>query len=319
MKLKEEKISKIEVSGRLLTQDITGKNLVVLCEECLACVLNLCDKEKQTYNYSLYLSNQDVNEKKSSTWSHLSFDINPSMGLSQFTNKDIDIFQWCTKTNIYFLEILADDLNERNINNFQKILEQCLCSVSKNIPFNRAGIQSGKTSKKNIKNLGEINDLEKHVKFVLKNLEEQKKKEQLEKELIKNMQELKISNTKVDSVINTQVAQKIFEAQGDLYNYDDTKNDLVKLSENKNKFWLRIYKLDSQKFDFALTIETLDSNLISIDKVRDEMTGQIVDSKDAKFFCWITNKTYIKIVGDCLGFSFDKNEERENFFYIFNK
>ena len=59
MKLKEEKISKIEVLGRLLTQDITGKNLVVLSEECLACVMNLCDKEKQTYNYSLYLSNQD--------------------------------------------------------------------------------------------------------------------------------------------------------------------------------------------------------------------------------------------------------------------
>ena len=319
MKLKEEKISKIEVLGRLLTQDITGKNLVVLSEECLACVMNLCDKEKQTYNYSLYLSNQDVNEKKSSTWSHLSFDLKPSMELCQFSNKDIDIFQWCTKTNIYFLELLVDDLNERNINNFQKILEQCLCSVSKNVPFNRAGIQSRKTSKKYIKDLGEINDLEKHVDYVLKNLEEQKKKEQLEKELIKNMQELKISHTKVDSVINTQVVRKIFEAQGDLYNYDDTKNDLVKLSENENKFWLRIYKLDSQKFDFVLTIETTDANLISIDKIRDEMTGQIIDSKDAKFFCWITSKTFMKIVGDCLGFSFDKNEEREKFFYIFNK
>ena len=33
--MKEEKISKIEVIGRLLTQEITGKNLVVLSEECL--------------------------------------------------------------------------------------------------------------------------------------------------------------------------------------------------------------------------------------------------------------------------------------------
>ena len=111
MKIKEEKISKIEVLARFLTQDITGKNLVVLSEECLASVMNLSDPEKSTYNYALYISNKDGSEKsKSSSWSHLSFDLKESMELSQFTNKDIDVFQWCTKTNIYFLEILMDDL-----------------------------------------------------------------------------------------------------------------------------------------------------------------------------------------------------------------
>ena len=164
MKVKEEKISKIEVIGRLLTQDMTGKNLVVLSEECLACVMNLSDPKNSLYNYALYLSNQDVNEKtKKSTWSNLSFEIKPSMDLSKFNNKDIDIFQWCTKTNIYFLELLVDEMNERNISNFQKILEQCLRSVSKNIPLNMSGVQSRKSSKKYIVDLGEINDLEKHV------------------------------------------------------------------------------------------------------------------------------------------------------------
>jgi len=229
------------------------------------------------------------------------------MGLSQFTNKDIDIFQWCTKTNIYFLEILVDDMNERNIKNFRKVLEQCLYSVEKNIPFNRASIQSRKSSKKYLMDLGEINDLEKHVELVLKNLEEQKKKEELEKELIKNMKELKLEIPKVDSIINTQVSQKIFEAQGELYNYDDAKNDLVNLTKENTKMLLKIYKLDSQKFDFALCIENSKSELIAIDKIQEDMVGQMMDSKDSKFFCWLTNKCYLKIIGDCLGFLFSKN------------
>ena len=175
--MKEEKISKIEVIGRLLTQEITGKNLVVLSEECLACVLNLSDPQNSLYSYTLYLTNQDVTEKtKKSTWSNLSFEIKPTMDLSKFTNKDIDIFQWCTKTNIYFLELLVDEMNERNISNFQKILEQCMRSVIKSIPFNMAGIQTRKSSKRYIVDLDEINDLEKHVDFVLKNLEEKKRR-----------------------------------------------------------------------------------------------------------------------------------------------
>ena len=221
MKVKEEKISKIEVIGRLLTQEITGKNLVVLSEECLACVLNLSYPENSSYNYSLYIKNQDVNVKsKNSTWSNLSFQLNPVMELSQFNNKDIDVFQWCTKTNIYFLELLVDEMNERNISNFQKILEQCLRSVSQKIPFNMAGIQRRKSSKRYIVDLGEINNIEKHVEFVLKNLEEKKKKEELEKELIKQMKDMQLAQTKVDDIINTKVVKKVFEAQGEIFNFE---------------------------------------------------------------------------------------------------
>ena len=314
---KEEKMSRMEVLGRFLTQEINGKKLVVLSEECYAYAMNLSDPSKPSFNYSLNISNQDKSEN--STWNILSFEIKPSMELSQFTNKDTDIFQWCTKTNIYFLEVLADDMNERNIKNFRKVLEQCLYSVDKNIPFNRASIQSRKSSKKYLKDLGEINDLEKHVELVLKNLEEQKKKEEMEKELIKNIKELKLEKPKVDRIINTQVAQKLFEAQGELYNYDDTKNDLVNLTKNDTKMLLKIYKLDSQKFDFALCIENSEAELIAIDKIQEDMVGQMMDSKDSKFFCWITNKCYIKIIGDCLGFLFSKNEESETFFNLFNK
>ena len=98
MKNKEQKISKIEVLGRFLTQDINGKNLVVLSEECLAYVMNLSDIDKSTFTYTLNISNQDKDKK--SSWNILSFELKPSMELSQFTNKDIDVFQWCTKTNI---------------------------------------------------------------------------------------------------------------------------------------------------------------------------------------------------------------------------
>ena len=317
MKTKEDKISRIEVIGRFLTQDITGKKLVVLSEECTAYIMNLSDNSKQSYNYALNILNQDKGEN--SSWNILSFEIKPSMELSQFTNKDVDIFQWVTKTNIYFLEILVDDINERNINNFRKILEQCLYSVNKNIPLNRAGIQTNRSSKKYLKNLGEINDIQNHVDLLLKNLEEQKKKEEIEKELIKNMKELKITIPKVDSIINTQVAKKIFEAEGQLYNYDEAKNDLINLNNENKTMFLRIYKLDSQKFDFALCIENSESDLICIDKIREEMLGQMIENKDSKFFCWLTNKCYLKITGECLGFLFNKKEESEAFFSLFNK
>ena len=317
MKTKEDKISRIEVIGRFLTQDITGKKLVVLSEECTAYIMNLSDNSKQSYNYALNILNQDKGEN--SSWNILSFEIKPSMELSQFTNKDVDIFQWVTKTNIYFLEILVDDINERNINNFRKILEQCLYSVNKNIPLNRAGIQTNRSSKKYLKNLGEVNDIQNHVDYLLKNLEEQKKKEEIEKELIKNMKELKITIPKVDSIINTQVAKKIFEAEGNLYNYDEAKNDLINLNNENKTMFLRIYKLDSQKFDFALCVENSEADLISIDKIREEMLGQMIENKDSKFFCWLTNKCYLKITGECLGFLFNKKEESEAFFSLFNK
>ena len=55
------------------------------------------------------------------------------MNLSNFVYKEVDCFQWFTKKNVYFLEVLLDEMNERNKNNFWKVLEQCLCSISKNI------------------------------------------------------------------------------------------------------------------------------------------------------------------------------------------
>ena len=108
------------------------------------------------------------------------------------------------------------------------------------------------------------------------------------------MKELKLEKPKVDRIINTQVAQKLFEAHGELYNYDDAKNDLVNLTKNDTKMLLKIYKLDSQKFDFALCIENSEAELIAIDKIQEDMVGQMMDSKDSKFFCWITNKCYRK-------------------------
>jgi hypothetical protein len=68
------------------------------------------------------------------------------MQLSHFTNNDIDCFQWFTQKNVYFLEILLDNPNERNKTNFWKVLEQYLCFISKNIPIERAALRSKKTS-----------------------------------------------------------------------------------------------------------------------------------------------------------------------------
>ena len=164
MKAKEQNVSKIEVLGRLLTQDKSKQNLITLTEECLATILDL-SQPTAPFVYSLYLTNQDMNEN--SNWSQLSFTIQPEMELSFFTNKDIDVFQWVTKTNIYFLEILLDEINDINKNNFWKVLEQCLCSTSKRIPIERARLQCQKSSVNYIQNLGEINDLKTHVKNTL--------------------------------------------------------------------------------------------------------------------------------------------------------
>ena len=183
----KSKFSKVEVLARLLTQDINGKNLVVLSEECKASVMDL-SQPGESYIYSIYIKNEDQNEN--SKWSHLSFDLKPDIDLCHFTTKDVDVFQWITKTNIYFLEILVDDLNERNLDNFWKILEHCLCSVVKKIPIDRAQLQCKKGSNKYIKKLGEIKNLDNHVEYMLKLVEERKRKEAVEKELIEGMKEL---------------------------------------------------------------------------------------------------------------------------------
>ncbi len=62
------------------------------------------------------------------------------MKLSHFVYKDTDCFQWSTQKNLYFLEDLMEELNERNKNNFWKVLEQCLYSIKKNVPIERVSL-----------------------------------------------------------------------------------------------------------------------------------------------------------------------------------
>ena len=135
MQAREQKNRKIEVLGRLLTQEISKNALTTLSDECLASIIDLSESGTP-FSYSLYIQNEDQNGE--SKWKHLSFQINPEMKLSLFSNKDMDTFQWFTKTNVYFLEILIDDTNEINKNNFWKALEQCLCSMTKKISIERA-------------------------------------------------------------------------------------------------------------------------------------------------------------------------------------
>ena len=76
MNKKGENLKKVELIGRLLTQDTKSQNLKVLSEECLVSILNLSQPETP-FIYSIYISNQDQNDK--STWTHLSFEINSSL------------------------------------------------------------------------------------------------------------------------------------------------------------------------------------------------------------------------------------------------
>ena len=313
MKAKQQSAQKIEVLGRLLSQEISKPNLVVLTEECLVSILDLSQPDTP-FTYSLYIKNEDQNAN--SKWPSLSFHINPEMQLSIFTNKDIEVFQWCTKTNIYFLEILLDEMNEINKNNFWKALEHCLCSITKKISIQRAAIEVQRSTKNYVQRLGQINDLEQHVKYMVNQLNKQRQKEEEEKELIKQMGNLKIRMKKVDDIINREVVKNIFEALGELYNYDSTKDELVNVN-NKQKVMLKIYKLDSQRFDYALSIETVDSNpnLISIDKISENINGQM----NSQCFCWMTSNIYIPTMNNCMGFLFDDVSESEKFSSIFEK
>jgi len=313
MKAKQQNAQKIEVLGRLLSQEISKPNLVVLTEECLVSILDLSQPDTP-FAYSLYIKNEDQNAN--SKWPSLSFHINPEMQLSIFTNKDIEVFQWCTKTNIYFLEILLDEMNEFNKNNFWKALEHCLCSITKKISIQRAAIEVQRSTKNYVQRLGQINDLEQHVKYMVNQLNKQRQKEEEEKELIKQMGNLKIRMKKVDDIINREVVKNIFEALGELYNYDSTKDELVNVN-NKQKVMLKIYKLDSQRFDYALSIETVDSNpnLISIDKISENINGQM----NSQCFCWMTSNIYIPTMNNCMGFLFDDVSESEKFSSIFEK
>ena len=310
----KDKLSKIEISGRFLTKEINGKSVVTLSEEVSASVLNL--SSSNSFNYCIYLINNDRNEN--SNWEHLSFDIKPSMNLSNFIYKEVDCFQWFTQKNVYFLEVFLDESNERNKNNFWKVLEQCLCSVNKNIPIDRASLVISKTSQRYVKRIGEIKDLVVHVDTMVKQLEEQNKKQSLEETITKEMQYLQITPPKLDEILNLEVAKKIYNTQGEIYNYDTNKDQLVNLNKDK-KVMLTVYKLDSQRFDYVLCIETGNGLLLSIDRISEAINGQILDNQDSKFFCWITTKCYTNIIGDCLGFLFDKKEDSDQLRKILDK
>ena len=306
MKSGKDKLSRIEVIGRLLTKEIKGTNMITLTEESKACVLNL--SSEKTYHYCLYFTNQDKNEN--SNWEHLSFDINPSMNLSFFNYEDVDCLQWFTKTNIYFLEILLDDFNEINKNNFWKVLEQCLCSTINKIPIERASLLTKKSSTKYMKYIGVIKDLGIHVEQMSKQLQDKVNQQMLEEKLTKELKNLQITPPKLDTILNLSVAKKIFSSEGQLFNYDTDKDELINLNKDK-KIILSIYHLDSQKFDYALCTETLNGLLVSIDRISEQISAQILENNNSKFLCWITSQCYTNLIGNCLGFLFDKNEDSE--------
>ena len=319
MKNEKDKISKIELSGSFLTKEIKGKDLVTLSEDVTVCILNL-SPSKTVFHYSLYISNKDKNktENKSLQWEHLSFDIKLEMSICHFLNNDSDCFQWFTKENIYFLQIPFDEINERQIFNFWKILEKCLCSIDKNIPIDRARLTIKKTSIKYIKNLGDIDDIDKHADEMIQKLEKENKKKMEEEKLIQGIKNLQVTPPKIGDIINLEISKKIFSSEGELFNYDTGKDETIKLNKDK-KTLLTIYHLVSQKFEYTICTETLDGLLISIDKISEEICGQILDNENSKYFCWISSKCYTKIIGDCLGFSFDKNEDSETLKKILDK
>ena len=190
MQGKGQKPTQIVVLCRLLSQDISNQTLKVLSEECEASVLDL-SQPGSPFLYSLYIKNADMNEK--APWSQLSFEIAPSMHLSLFSNRDVDVFQWFTKTNIYFLEILFDESNDRNKLIFWNNLERCLCSVTKKISIERADIEIQRSSVNYIQKLGKINDLETHIKNMVNYCIQENQKEDMEKEMIQKMGNMKIN------------------------------------------------------------------------------------------------------------------------------
>ena len=117
-----------------------------------------------------------------------------------------------------------------------------------------------------MKYFGEIKDLGIHVDNMMKQLEEKNNKEEVEEKLNKELNNLQITPPKIDTVLNLEVAKKIFTAQGEIYNYDTTKDELVNLNKDK-KVLLTVYHLDSQRFDYVLCVETSDGLLFSIDKI----------------------------------------------------
>ena len=221
MQAKQQSAQKIEVLGRLLSQEISKPNLVVLTEECLVSILDLSQPDTP-FTYSLYIKNEDQNAN--SKWPSLSFHINPEMQLSIFTNKDIEVFQWCTKTNIYFLEILLDEMNELNKNNFWKALEHCLCSITKKISIQRAAIEVQRSTKNYVQRLGQIN--------ILKKREEKVKEDEKKIDLYLKEKEKKALKEENDYYINKKKNQKMMK---DFYDKQvkEKKERIKRIKRNK--------------------------------------------------------------------------------------
>ena len=94
----------------------------------------------------------------------------------------------------------------------------------------------------------------------------------------------------------------------------------IELKYSNSYYYFPLYfPNNSQKFEYTICTETLDGLLISIDKISEEICGQILDNENSKYFCWISSKCYTKIIGDCLGFSFDNNEDSETLKKILDK
>ena len=315
MNLMFKKFSNVELLGRFLTKEINNSNIINLSEEVSISIYNLTSSKK-LFIYNLYLVNK--NKNKNSTWENLSFEIKQSMNISLFLYDNTEYLQWITENNAYFFEILIDKDNENNKNNFIKILNQYLYSSINNISFENISKNIDIDSIDYIINIGIINNFENHVNKVISLLEDKNKKEYEDEQINKEINNLKLTPIKLDNIINLDVAKKIFSAKGEMYNYDINKEELVNLNVNKKSF-LTIYQTDKTKNVYILCSETFNEYIISIDKITEKIYGQIISDKNKKFFCWTTNKCFTNIVGNCIGFIFDQNEDCDIFKKILDK
>ena len=157
----------------------------------------------------------------------LTFQIINSLKFSIFSHNEDEYLHWIYEKDIYFFKFFKSEKNHKDL--FINILDHCLYSIINNIFFEDSYI-------KYIQKLGIIKDLESYANQVL-SLNES-------------------SKIVINQIINLDVAKKIFNAKGEIYNYDYEKDSLIKISGDK-KIILTIYCLDSTKFDYILCSETL--------------------------------------------------------------
>ena len=307
-----KRFSKVDLIGCLLAKKEIHQKIITLSEEVSISIYNLSSSKKDI-NYNLLLINKD--KYNNSTWENLTFEIKESLYISIFSYNEMDYLQWNADKNIYFLEIFFDEYN--NEDNFLKILNQCLYSIINHISFEEVLSEINLNSINYIKNIGIINNFENYADNIMLSLEDINNNEIIEHQITNEINNLAIAPL-VDNIINIDIAKKIFCTKGEIYNYDALKEELVNLNIDK-KSYLTIYHLDNSNFDYLLCTETLDGYIISLDKISDQVKGQIISDKNKKFFCWTTNKCYKNIVGNCIGFIFDKNEDCEIFKKLLEK